>query len=237
MPAIQSPQYNVVVPTLQDSSSSGVNRHIFLVTAHTSNPNVFYILAADSGYSVDNLSPLPPKNLKLSSSPGIVALSWEPNSEADLFGYIVYRGTGISSFEQYAITLDTMYADTAPDPMKPYYAVRAKDIHGNLSDPSIVTVTDIHQTRELPTEYALEQNYPNPFNPQTTIYYALPQSKYVRLIILNLLGQEIATLVDEMQDAGYKSVIFDTDRLSSGIYFYKLEVGNYCKMKKMILIK
>jgi hypothetical protein len=89
----------------------------------------------------------------------------------------------------------------------------------------------------MPTSYALAQNYPNPFNPTTTINYALPEQAFVRLTVYNVLGQEIATLVNETQDAGSRSVEFNANNLPSGLYFYKISAGNFSDMKKMILLK
>jgi uncharacterized delta-60 repeat protein len=108
-------------------------------------------------------------------------------------------------------------------------------------------------TPNLPKEFALEQNYPNPFNPTTIIRYQLPANVsrdgiltyMVSLRVYNMLGQEIATLVDEMQDAGYKSVNFDAAILPSGVYIYRFKAGNpaissgkwFTDMKKMIVLR
>jgi glucuronoarabinoxylan endo-1,4-beta-xylanase len=81
------------------------------------------------------------------------------------------------------------------------------------------------------------QNYPNPFNPSTVISYQLPVTGYVTLKIYDLLGSEIATLVNGEIEAGYHEVNFDASKLSSGIYFYRLQAGNVVDMKKVILMK
>jgi len=90
---------------------------------------------------------------------------------------------------------------------------------------------------EIPDRFSLERNYPNPFNPTTVIRYQIPLASRVKLTIYNLLGQEVTTLVDEVQEAGYKSVKWDAQRISSGIYFYKLQAGSFTSVKKMMLIK
>jgi len=88
-----------------------------------------------------------------------------------------------------------------------------------------------------PTEYTLEQNYPNPFNPATTINYQLPQKEFVTLKIFNILGKEIATLLNEEKDAGEHSITFNAENLNSGVYFYSIKAGNYSSTRKMILLK
>jgi hypothetical protein len=83
----------------------------------------------------------------------------------------------------------------------------------------------------------LSQNYPNPFNPSTIINYQLPNTSDVKLIVYDLLGQEVRTLVNEKQNAGSYQVQFDGSNLASGVYFYKLSATEFTETKKMILIK
>lgn len=90
---------------------------------------------------------------------------------------------------------------------------------------------------ELPDYYSLEQNYPNPFNGMTMIKYRIPQRSYVTLKVFDLLGREITTLVNSLEDAGEKSVNFNAGNLASGIYYYKLESEATAQIKKMVLIK
>jgi len=85
--------------------------------------------------------------------------------------------------------------------------------------------------------YTLEQNYPNPFNSTTNIRYLIPQSGRVTLKVYDLMGKEVATLLDRYQEAGSYDVIFQADNFSSGIYFYHLTAGGYSATKKMILMK
>jgi len=88
-----------------------------------------------------------------------------------------------------------------------------------------------------PIEYELSQNYPNPFNPTTTIKFSIPEKGNVKLMVYNILGEEIATLLNEVKEAGVHTINFDAAELKSGIYFYKLEFGNFFKVKKMSLIR
>lgn len=90
---------------------------------------------------------------------------------------------------------------------------------------------------QIPKKFALDQNYPNPFNPITSISYSLPERSFVRLTVYTILGSKVRTLQNGYQDAGYKSMIFDSKDLPSGIYFYRLNAGNFIQTKKMIMMK
>lgn len=106
--------------------------------------------------------------------------------------------------------------------------------------------TDINQEKNIPAKYFLSQNYPNPFNPSTLISYQLSANSHVTLKVYDLLGREVATLVDEFKQAGYYNSQFSTFnlpagrqgyQLPSGIYFYRLTAGNFSETKKMMLVK
>lgn len=99
--------------------------------------------------------------------------------------------------------------------------------------------TDVEADKAIPTEFALNQNYPNPFNPETTISYQLPTNSFVTLKIFDVLGNEIAELVNSMQNAGkYRTNFQSTDyNLSSGIYFYQLKTDRFTETKKMLILK
>jgi hypothetical protein len=88
-----------------------------------------------------------------------------------------------------------------------------------------------------PSVYKLSQNYPNPFNPTTTINYELPITNYVHLSVYNLVGQKVATLVSERKQAGHHQVEWDASGFASGVYYYRIQAGEFVDFKKMILIK
>jgi hypothetical protein len=89
----------------------------------------------------------------------------------------------------------------------------------------------------IPGEYSLEQNYPNPFNPVTMINFSIPNEDLVTLKIYNTIGEEIETLINEMKQAGNYNVSFNASSLPSGIYFYRLQAGDFLETKKMILLR
>ena len=90
----------------------------------------------------------------------------------------------------------------------------------------------------VPDRYTLSQNYPNPFNAGTTILYSMPNSDFVTLKVINVLGREVLSLVNEFKQGGSYSVNFDASNLASVIYFYKLYIGNsFVETKRMILLK
>ena len=120
------------------------------------------------------------------------------------------------------------------------------NIHSDVLDTTyvlpvvlLVTSSDVPESgeTELPQTYALYQNYPNPFNPSTTIRYDLKADGRTRLAVYNLMGQEIAVLVDQMQNAGSHQLTFDASALPSGMYFYRLQSGDFVHSAKMVLMK
>jgi len=100
----------------------------------------------------------------------------------------------------------------------------------------IVGIYD-NNTLGAPLQFQLYNNYPNPFNPSTSIQYAVKDRQFVTLKVYDVLGNEVATLVNEEKPAGSYEVAFDAAQLSSGIYFYKLQAGSFVETKKMILLK
>ncbi|MBC8403108.1 MAG: S8 family peptidase [Candidatus Marinimicrobia bacterium] len=89
----------------------------------------------------------------------------------------------------------------------------------------------------IPQKYSLKQNYPNPFNPITTIRYNLPEQSYVTITIYDLLGRQVETLVNQTQEAGFKSISWGANNVSSGMYFYQIKAGDFMQTKKMIFLK
>jgi hypothetical protein len=93
------------------------------------------------------------------------------------------------------------------------------------------------ENEEIPVEYPLYQNYPNPFNPITTIKYQIPELTFVTIKVFDVLGNEIDLLVNAEKPIGSYEVEFDGSELTSGIYFYKIQAGDFVETKKMVLLR
>ena len=113
---------------------------------------------------------------------------------------------------------------------------------GNIN--GVYTEVDENNETFSPTKFSLEQNYPNPFNPSTTIKYSLSVvetrggvSQHVTLKVYDILGREVATLVNQKQNPGNYKVTFDATNLPSGVYVYRMQSGNFTSSKKLILLR
>jgi hypothetical protein len=101
---------------------------------------------------------------------------------------------------------------------------------------------NISNAGTIPTQFTLHQNYPNPFNPVTTLRYDLPVNGFVNIMVYDMLGRKVKTLINQTQDTGYRSVIWNATNdygrpVSAGIYLYQIQVGKYISTKKMVLLK
>jgi hypothetical protein len=101
----------------------------------------------------------------------------------------------------------------------------------------LITEVSDEESSFSPSRFLLHQNYPNPFNPNTRISFQLPSPGFVTLKVYDLLGNEVAMLVDEYLPTGTYKVSFDASSLSSGIYFYRIQAGSFIETKKMILLR
>ena len=174
------------------------------------------------------------------SSGSDVTLNWSTASELNNLGFEVQRFAGeefitVGFVSGYGTTTETKsyrFVDANLSAGTYSYRLKQVDYNGTFSYSEIVNV-DI----TAPVQFELSQNYPNPFNPSTTINFSIPQSSNVTLRIFNTLGQEVKTLVDQYMLSGNHSIVFNATELNSGIYFYKLEAGQYAEVRKMTLIK
>jgi 5'-nucleotidase len=124
------------------------------------------------------------------------------------------------------------FLDNTAQNGKFYYRLKQVDFDGTVDYSNIVEVV-----KDKPTTFELAQNYPNPFNPTTTINYQLPTNALVTLKVYDVVGREVATLVNARQEAGRYDINFNATSLSSGVYFYRLQAGSFVETKKMMLVK
>jgi hypothetical protein len=247
VPAVQQDAYIASIPTTVDSSASGTNHAVFVMTAHTTTPSIWYVSEPDSGYSVDNIAPGMPLGLAVAYNTGSGNdLSWDPSAEPDFQYYHVYRGDS-ETFTPgpgnlAAQTATPGWTDPEYDGWDIHYKVTALDHAGNESDPAGAGTITGDEIPELPESFVLYQNTPNPFNPATTIRFDLPEATRVRLSVYNVKGELVATLMNRHMNEGRKEVSWmardDGGRsVSSGIYFYRLVAGEFVQTRKMVLLR
>jgi hypothetical protein len=170
-----------------------------------------------------------------------VELNWRTATETNNQGFQIERMAEGGSFEEvgYVAGFGTTtepklysFIDSKLQSGNYVYRLKQIDFDGRYEYSNEVSVEV-----ELPLEFALNQNYPNPFNPSTTISYTLPEDGFVKLAVYNLLGQEVATVVNSFQKADRYEVVFNANELSSGVYVYKIEAGSFSASKKLMLMK
>jgi hypothetical protein len=170
-----------------------------------------------------------------------VQLNWTTATEINNQGFEIQRRTGDGDFTNvgfvpgHGTTTEIQaysYVDSKVASGNYTYRLKQIDFNGTFeySDAVEVEVT-------APLEFTLEQNYPNPFNPGTVIKYSIPENGFVTLVVYNLLGEKVASLVNGVQDAGRYEISFDASNLASGIYVYSLKSGSFNSVKKMLLMK
>jgi hypothetical protein len=147
------------------------------------------------------------------------------NGEFEYVGFLRGKGT-TSEYTSYS------FVDKGLDAGKYYYRLKQKDYDGSYDYSRQVEVNVT-----TPMEYSLEQNYPNPFNPTTRIKYSLKEKNYVTLKVYDVLGIQVANLVDEVKEAGQYELLYNASNLSSGVYYYTLTVDNFTSTKKFVLMK
>ncbi|MFQ5604071.1 MAG: PQQ-binding-like beta-propeller repeat protein [bacterium] len=203
--------------------------------------------------------PQPPTLLSVEPSERGIKVKWQVTGEVDLAGYRLWFDTDSSGapysgsasvfgenspvsvgiIDEYTLTglsVDSTY----------YISVTAFDVSGNESGYSnelkLVTSLEFPRIINLPKQFSLHQNYPNPFNPITTIQYTLPEISQVEIRIFNALGQTVTRLVTQSQEPGVYKVDWNGTNdhgvlVGSGIYFYRIQAGDFVKVRKMILIR
>ena len=199
-------------PANWSSFTSTDNVNVSLYSRRGNGNNVFQAVFTRTG--LNNNLPRAIRYRKFSSG------SWNTSTEVS-----TGSPTGLQSAA--VIEMNTTSAAFA------YAGANSTNVYFNNEDWTV----DVQEEELIPENYSLEQNYPNPFNPSTTIKYSIPEQSFVKIKVFNLLGQEIAELVNKELQTGNYEVSFNAANFPSGIYFYRIEADNFVQTKKMILMK
>ncbi len=203
--------------------------------------------------TLNNYALGPPLPIQLASFVGYfvnsndVTFEWETISEIKNYGFWIQKRNPVTdvfttieeSFQPgqgVPSTYKWTYANAVIDNTEFYLLQQDNDGLTSRFGPIMLNPTNV-PVEALPSVFALNQNYPNPFNPSTVINYQLAVGNYTTLKVYNIIGKEVATLVNGYQAAGYHQVTFDASHLSNGIYFYKLQSGNNVEVRKLTLMK
>lgn len=186
---------------------------------------------------------LAPTNLTLElTGPKQITLKWNIDNSSSATGYIIERKQAPQKEFLFLDSLKqtkTEYVDSKIESSQTYtYRVKAynNNTESDYSNEASLTLVGIKQ-KTVPTQYSINQNFPNPFNPTTKVDFALPEKSFTKLTIYDSIGREIKTLIEKELEAGEYQVYFDGENLSSEIYYYKIQAGNWFKVKKMVLMK
>ena len=245
--AYSSEFYVVEATTLTDSTGESDAVTTYRVVANMDEGN--FESEPASGYSVDNIAPMMVTGLNAEAADGMVMLSWDHSEANDFSHYMVYYST-IADFvpsEETMIGTHSLpsFEHNVEEMGDHYYVVSAVDLNENeseYSEEANVTLLSLVDVHGLPETFTLHQNYPNPFNPRTTIRYDLPEASSVSLIIYDMMGREVTTLVSDQVDAGYHFIQWDgTNSIGSlvaaGVYVYTIQAGKHRDVNKMIYLK
>jgi hypothetical protein len=221
---------------------------LLMKNASKSVADLIYTAWVDAGSPNPNLSnPVELVSFTASTDKDAINLKWKTATELNNSGFDIERGSVNNSNGNIILTKigfvkgagnsltanSYSFSDKVNISGKYYYRLKQIDNDGSFkySDP-----VDVNFTSQV-NSFNLTQNYPNPFNPSTTIAYSLSEASNVKLSVFNALGQQVKIVENVYKNAGNYKVTLNADDLNSGIYFYKIEAGQYSQIKKMILIK
>jgi hypothetical protein len=244
--AMQTDSYLASVATSVDSTSSGTEWSVYFVTVHTTTPSIWHASFPDSGHSIDNLAPNVPTGLAVAPQGGGRLLTWDDPVDEDFSYFRVYRSNdpdftpGPATLVHSTIT--TSWNDATPSGSTLYYKLTATDFAGNESAPaSIGTTVDV--VTSTPARFALHAPMPNPFRGTTALRFDVPASGgRVRLVIHDIAGRRVRTLLDGAPEAGTRSVTWEgrDDRghtLAAGLYLCRMEAPGFSQVRRLMLTR
>jgi len=224
---------------LRITTAGNVTAGNYTVTIQGEGPNGTPVHRRD--VSLDVIIPVELTSFTANTNGNNVKLNWTTATEINNQGFEVQRKMQNEEFasvgfvEGYGTTTETQnYSFTDENLLPGVHSYRLKQVDfdgtSELSDVVEVEVS-------TPLYYSLSQNYPNPFNPSTTISYSIPADGYVTLRVYDVLGNEVASLVDEQKQSGIFNIHFNASALSSGVYYYTLKASEFTSTKKLVLMK
>ena len=234
--------HSTYAPSWYDAVNCGTyewqNADTVNITGYISGIDICVIPQNDSGFSkisgtIDDI-----QNTKLNGVT-VFAINISDNSIA---GYDITEMNGYYSIDnlqsgEYKVVVD--FADYVQESTPTISIGFANQYQSNNTNVKLIPTSPLGVSDEtsVPKTFALHQNYPNPFNPKSTIKYEIAKNGFVSLKVYDIIGNEVATIVNQNQNAGIYEIYFDASDLNSGIYFYKLTTNNFSEIKKMILVK
>ena len=220
---------------LEDSVFAGAS-----INAITANKKYLFASAESSSWRMQLSGVVPVELTSFTAAAGAnkITLFWKTATEMNNYGFEIQRSNDKNNFVPVGFVKGSgtttepqtySYIDNISGNF--YYRLKQLDFNGTFEYSYVV------EAYTLPETFWLNQNYPNPFNPSTKIKFVIPQSSFVNLKVYNVLGNEVATLINEEKLPGEYEVEFNASDLASGIYFYTIRAGNFSQTKKLILLK
>ena len=244
-PAFHVSNYSYVAPSTSDSVGAGNPRTAFMIMARTLGGYQWWFSSPDSGYSVDNLPPVIPAPFTGQYAAGTTRLHWNPNTEGDLAGYRLYRGSSVSftpgSANLVGALPDTGYADAAGAPY--VYKLTASDAHGNQSPvATLIPSGALGVGDAAPTALSFAAPSPNPARGATTLDYTLSRAGHVRLAVYDAAGRRVQLLrAGELTAGAHRESFVLRDEagrdLASGLYLVRLEAEGRVLTRRLAAIR
>ena len=213
----------------------------YLKNSVTPAPSITFGLPADTN------TPSVPTLIGIAGNEQIL-LEWNRNTEFDIDQYLIFQNT--TPDPQTAVQVGTVYQpDTSiivsglTNFTTYYFWIKVKDLFctpriSAFSNGVVLTPINVKKISEsIPKVFALHQNYPNPFNPVTKIKFDLPKGSLVKITVYDITGKVVDVIVNSYLMAGYQEATFNAINLASGVYFYKIEAGDFTAEKKMVVLK
>jgi hypothetical protein len=239
IPALGVDHYSYMAPTTSDSMAGSISYNVFQVDAREVTGLLFHMSLPDSGYSVDNLSPIPPSDFAGTFLGGTrLELTWRPNSEDDLSHYALYKGFSEDfvpeESNRLGVTSDALLVDDGYVPgSQPYYKLSAWDVHGNEGAFSLLRPEDVAGAGVLvPSFNALGPNAPNPLRFVTRIPFSLAEESQIHLAVYDVTGRTVRVLVHgTLGSSTYEAVWDGRDDagrpVGAGVYGCRLETPSW----------